>query len=50
MRKPFFIAGYMHSGTTLLHNILKKDSTACTPAGDTHFFDLLPMHHRRPNS
>lgn len=39
--RPIFIVGYIHTGTSLLKNILRKDPTLFAAAGETHFFQDL---------
>ena len=47
---PIFVVGYMHSGTTLLQNILKAEPTIFASQGETRFFDYLPLIQRKfPN-
>ncbi len=40
---PIFIVGYMHSGTTLLHNILRANPTIFSAADETRYFGYLPL-------
>ena len=40
---PIFVLGYMHSGTTLLQNILAANPDVYSCGGETKFFDYLPM-------
>lgn len=40
---PVFVVGYMHSGTTLLHNILANHETIFTAADETRYFGYLPL-------
>jgi len=40
---PIFIVGYMHSGTTLLQNILGLNKSVYMGRGETRFFELLPQ-------
>ena len=40
---PILVIGYMHSGTTLLFNILAWHSDILSSRGETKFFELLPM-------
>lgn len=40
---PVFVVGYMHSGTTLLINILKSHSTVFSGNRETKYFMNLPM-------
>jgi hypothetical protein len=40
---PIFVIGYMHSGTTLLINILKSHSTVFSGNRETKYFMHLPM-------
>ena len=44
--RPIFVIGHMHSGTTLLLNILKKNSRVFSSEGETKFFDFGIMIHR----
>jgi hypothetical protein len=39
---PIFVVGYIHTGTSLLKTILRKDPTLFAAAGETHFFQDLP--------
>ncbi len=39
---PIFIVGYLHSGTSLLHNLLGNHSLIFQPAGEIKFFENLP--------
>lgn len=38
---PIFIVGYIHTGTSLLKTILRKDPALFAAAGETHFFQDL---------
>lgn len=38
-----FVVGYMHSGTTLLLNVIRRNSAVFTTARETKFFDRLGM-------
>jgi hypothetical protein len=40
---PIFVVGYMHSGTTLLHNILAGNQTVYAAADETRYFAYLPL-------
>jgi hypothetical protein len=40
--RPIFVVGYMHSGTTLLHNILSANSAVFAAADETRYFAYLP--------
>ncbi len=42
-RSPIFVVGYMHSGTTLLHNILAAHPDVFAAQDETRFFAYLPM-------
>jgi hypothetical protein len=42
-RNPIFVVGYMHSGTTLLLNILANHPTIFSGLGETNFFARLPL-------
>lgn len=42
-----FIGGYMHSGTSLLQNILGGHSGIFTPKGEIKFIEFLPAIQRR---
>ncbi len=44
--RPVFIIGYMHSGTTLLLQVLGGHSQVFSSGGETKFFDFLPMFRR----
>lgn len=46
LNRPIFVIGYMHSGTTLLLQILGAHSSLITSSGETKFFDYLPMFRR----
>ena len=47
---PIFIVGYIHTGTSLLKSMLRRDPTIFTAAGETHFFqDLTRYRHRFAN-
>jgi hypothetical protein len=43
---PVFVVGYMHSGTTLLINILKNNSTVFCGNRETKYFMHLPMFRK----
>ncbi len=40
---PVFVVGYMHSGTTLLHNMLAAHPSVFAAADETRFFGYLPL-------
>ncbi len=40
---PVFVVGYMHSGTTLLHNILAAHPAFFAAADETRYFAYLPF-------
>lgn len=40
---PIFVVGYMHSGTTLLHNILAAHPAVFAAADETRYFAYLPF-------
>jgi hypothetical protein len=40
---PIFVVGYMHSGTTLLHNILAAHPTVFSATDETRYFGYLPL-------
>jgi hypothetical protein len=42
-RAPIFVVGYMHSGTTLLHNILAAHADVFSAPDETRFFGYLPL-------
>ena len=47
---PIFIVGYIHTGTSLLKTILRKDPTLFAAAGETHFFqDLVKIRAEFPD-
>lgn len=47
---PIFIVGNVHSGTTLLRNILARNASLFVSRGETRFFAYLPMiRHRYPD-
>jgi hypothetical protein len=49
-RGPIFIVGYIHTGTSLLHNILSRDGSLFASAGESHFFhDLKRIRDEFPN-
>jgi hypothetical protein len=43
---PFFVVGYMHSGTTMLIRMLERHSAVYAGRGETKFFDFLPVTRR----
>lgn len=44
---PIFIVGYIHTGTSLLKSMLRKDPTLFTAAGETHFYQDLNRYRRQ---
>ncbi|MCD4686580.1 MAG: sulfotransferase [Anaerolineae bacterium] len=40
---PIFVVGYMHSGTTLLHNILAAHADVFSAPDETRYFGYLPL-------
>ncbi len=40
---PIFIVGYMHSGTTMLKDIVGKHSDVFTGQGESKLFEFLPQ-------
>jgi hypothetical protein len=44
---PIFIVGYIHTGTSLLKSMLRRDPSLFTAAGETHFFQDLAAYRRR---
>jgi hypothetical protein len=44
--RPIFVLGYMHSGTTLLHNILSANPSVFAAADETRYFAYLPLISR----
>ena len=44
---PIFIVGYIHTGTSLLKSMLRRDPTIFAAAGETHFFQDLTRYRRR---
>ncbi len=46
-RDPIFIVGYIHTGTSLLKSMLRKDPTLFTAAGETHFYQDLNRYRRQ---
>lgn len=40
---PIFVLGYMHSGTTLLLEILSKNTAIFASKGETRFYEFLPI-------
>lgn len=40
---PIFVVGYMHSGTTLLHNMLAAHADVFSAPDETRFFGYLPL-------
>jgi hypothetical protein len=45
-RPPVFVVGYMHSGTTLLINIIKSHSSVFSGEGESKYFMHQPMIRR----
>jgi hypothetical protein len=43
---PIFIVGYMHSGTTLLFNLVGNHTSVVSSGGETKFFEFLPIIRR----
>ncbi len=41
LESPIFIVGYIHTGTTLLQNILLREPDLLIAKGETHFFEDL---------
>lgn len=47
---PIFIVGYMHSGTTLLHSILRANPAVYRAAYETKYFEYAPtVRHAYPD-
>jgi len=46
-RGPIFIVGYIHTGTSLLKSMLRRDPTLFVAAGETHFYQDLNRNRRR---
>ena len=47
---PIFIVGYMHTGTSLIKAILKRDPSVWALAGESHFFqDLAKVRREFPD-
>ena len=44
---PIVIVGYIHTGTSLLKSMLRKDPTLFTAAGETHFYQDLNRYRRQ---
>lgn len=44
---PIFIVGYIHTGTSLLKSMLRRDPTLFVAAGETHFYQDLNRNRRR---
>jgi hypothetical protein len=44
---PIFIVGYIHTGTSLLKSMLRKDPSLFTAAGETHFYQDLNRYRRQ---
>ena len=40
-KNPIFVCGYMHSGTTLMRDILRKNEDVFAPRPETGFFEFL---------
>lgn len=40
---PIFVVGYMHSGTTLLLDILSRHTSVFASKGETKFYEFLPI-------
>src|SRR3954454_7289203 len=45
--EPILVMGYMHSGTTLLRNVLGGHGAVFVVPGETKFFQKLPAFRRR---
>jgi hypothetical protein len=43
LQPPVFVVGYMHSGTTLLLNIIANNSVVLSLGGETKFFEFFPL-------
>ena len=44
---PIFIVGYIHTGTSLLKSMLRRDPSLFTAAGETHFYQDLNRYRRQ---
>ncbi len=44
---PIFIVGYIHTGTSLLKSMLRRDPALFVAAGETHFYQDLNRNRRR---
>ncbi|MBD3166255.1 hypothetical protein GF324_06635, partial [bacterium] len=45
--KPLFIVGYMHSGTTLLQNVMGRHDDVFTGSSETKFFEYRYFYKDR---
>ena len=44
---PIFIVGYIHTGTSLLKSMLRRDPSLFVAAGETHFYQDLNRYRRQ---
>ena len=44
---PIFIVGYIHTGTSLLKSMLRRDPSLFAAAGETHFYQDLNRYRRQ---